>query len=252
MDLLTLFNHLSLNEYEKQVLAYLITIESADAKAIYHNTKVPLGRLYGVLNELHKKDLLIPIPTTPKRFTIKNPKETFKRYLEKEQEAVAKLILAVDTIVLPPPLLTFPAKSPTVTFFTGRDEHLRAIYTLYEKAKKEIIQSSPLFIGSTAIRIARERAIKRGVKIRIITHSKTKANHEAITHALNLAIPVKILPSPDLLSLTIIDNHEFILGVEDYHNKEERLVLYSKNKALQETLQQTFEKLWHNATPLPS
>ena len=56
--------------------------------------------------------------------------------------------------------------------------------------------------------------------------------------------------SPDLLSLVLRDKEEYLLGVQDYRNQEERLTLLSRNKALLQALQAQFFAEWKKAKPV--
>jgi len=47
------------------------------------------------------------------------------------------------------------------------------------------------------------------------------------------------------------DDSEFILGVDDFRNQEERLNLISKNKNLISVLENYFENMWEKAAKIP-
>jgi hypothetical protein len=54
-----------------------------------------------------------------------------------------------------------------------------------------------------------------------------------------------------LLSFLVKDDSEFILGVDDFRNQEERLNLISKNKNLISVLENYFENMWEKAAKIP-
>ena len=81
MDLVQFIDKLDLNCYEKEIILFLASIDNAEAKTIYKNTKVPQGRIYSVLNNLVQKNLIKIIPTSPKKYKIENVKDSLKMYL---------------------------------------------------------------------------------------------------------------------------------------------------------------------------
>ena len=83
--------------------------------------------------------------------------------------------------------------------------------------------------------------------MRIITRKITLENKQNIYECLRLGGKVRLLNAPDLVSFMVQDAHEFILGVEDYKKREERLNLISSNKGLLSVFEQYFERLWKQA-----
>jgi sugar-specific transcriptional regulator TrmB len=244
MQLAQFVDGLDLNSYEKEIILFLASVDNADANIIYKKTKVPKGRIYSVLNSLIDKKFVNVIPTSPKKYKIDDIKESIKNYLEEKKNDLGRKIKESDDIEVKPKLFTLEKNAPSVYTFTGREEHLNALISLRNRAKKRLIQVAPIFIGTFASNIAMYKALNQGIKVKVITKKITKENKKNIKECLKLGAEVRFLDSPDLVYFLVKDTDEFILGLEDYRNKEERLSLISRNKGLLVVLEQYFDNLW--------
>ena len=244
MQLSQFIDELDLNSYEKEAILFLSSVDNADANTIYKKTKIPKGRIYSVLNSLVELGFANMIPTSPKKYKIDNVKESIKNYLELKKTDLGKKIKNVEDITVKPKLFTLEKNAPSVYSFTGRDEHLNALISLRNRAKNKLIQVAPIFAGTFASNRAIYKSLNKGIKVRIITKKITKENKKNIKECLNLGAEIRLLDSPDLIYFLVKDADEFILGLEDYRNKEERLSLISKNKGLLLVLEKYFENLW--------
>ena len=250
MGLAQLIDSLDLVRYEKEMMIYLSEVDSATAKDIYRNTKIPQGRIYSILNGLKDKGFVTTVPTSPKRYKIDDIKQSLRNYIDRKKISLDKKLQEAKNLEVKPKLFLSGKNIPSVYTFTGRDEHLKALISLRTKAKQELVQIAPLFIGSFASNLSLYKALQRGVSVKVITYKVTSKNKKNIQECLRLGAEIRQLKYSDLLSFLVKDNDEFLLGVENYRNQEERLYLYSKNKALLITLKETFERLWKKAKPI--
>lgn len=247
MQLAQFVDELDLNSYDKEIILFLASVDNADANTIYKKTKVPKGRIYSILNSLIEKGFVNIIPTSPKKYKIDNVKESIKKYLEEKKTNLGKKIKEVENIEVKPKLFNLEKNAPSVYTFTGRKEHLNALISLRNRAKKRLIQVAPIFIGTFASNMAIYKALNKGIKVRVITKKITKENKKKIKECLKLGAEVRLLDSPDLVYFLVKDTDEFILGLEDFRNREERLSLISGNKGLLLVLEQYFEDLWNKS-----
>jgi len=251
MELTAFLETLNLGIYEKQVIVYLASVSSADAKLIYKNTKVPKGRIYSVLQRLQELGFVNVLPTSPKKYRIKNIKGALRQYFNNKKSVLDEKLKTIDKLELKPKQFNINKNNPSVFVFSGREEHLNAIISFRESAKKELMQVAPLFKGSFASNLSLQRALSRGVKVRIIVLKLTKENKKNIAKCIKSGGKVRQINSPNLLSMLIKDSSEFLLGVQNYGNNEERMTIFSKNKALLDNLKETFNSLWKKARPIP-
>ncbi len=249
MKLSQILDTLPFVRYEKEALVYLATVDAATAGEIYRNSSIPQGRIYGILQELRRKGLITVVPTSPQKYQIKDVKQALQNFLCQEEAKLIEKSKQIESMQVEPKLFT-QMKSPSVAFLSGLDEHLHAVITMRGTAKKELLQIAPLFIGTFASNRSLHEALSRSIKIKIIIKDVNIKNKKRVNEATKAGAEIKILNSPNLLSLLIKDSQELLLGVQNYHQQEERINLYSQNKALISALEDTFWKLWKLAKPV--
>ncbi|MBU0472333.1 MAG: hypothetical protein KKF65_06915, partial [Nanoarchaeota archaeon] len=135
---------------------------------------------------------------------------------------------------------------PSVNIMTGRAEHLNAIALIRNGAKKELLQIAPSFIGNMKSKVTLKRVLDRGVSVKVIISKRTKENYEMIKNCIENKGEVRELDYATI-SMLIRDSKDFLLGVQDKDNKEERMTLFSKNKGLLIILKEAFYKMWDQA-----
>jgi sugar-specific transcriptional regulator TrmB len=249
-ELARFVEELRLTLYEKEIILYLSTVDMADARAIYKNSKVPQGRIYSVLQELKQKGFVEITPTKPKKYQIKNIKESLKQYLKQKQDDLQEKIIEVKDLEIKPKSFLQEEKAPSVNFYYGREEHLKAVVTLRENAKKELLQMAPLFAGHYASMLSVQRALKRGVKMKILVWNITAKNKKQIRNCITNGGEIRKSTAADAFSIVIKDSSETLIGVQDFRKKEERLVVHTQNPSLIKALRDTFFRLWRQATPI--
>ena len=243
MELAQFIDSLEFNSYEKKAILYLSSVDSSDAISLGKKAKIPQGRIYSVLNELKEKGIIEVVPSKPKKYKIENIKSSLNTYLQKHKADINEKIGGITSLELKPKALDF-SPSSSVTYFSGREEHLNALINIRNTAKKEILQMAPIFIGTFASRLSLQHALERGVKVKILISGITQENKKKIQICLENGAEVRKIQSPELLSLTIKDSEELLLSIEDYTKKEERVVILSRSKSLLEAMRHTFFKLW--------
>ena len=238
-------NELPLNSYERAVVLALSRVDGMTATKLVKAASVPQGRIYSVLNSLVSKGIAVLVPTRPKQYRIPDVKIALSEYLERTKQELEEKQLALAKLTLSEK--TISPQGPSVAVFTGRDEHLNTLIMLRNSAKKELLQSAPLFIGSFASNKALVNALKRGVKVRVIIREVNKENAKAVKQALLAGAQIRRSKQEDLLSIMIKDNEEVLIGVQDYKRDEERLTILCRNKPLLAAIRDQFENEWKKA-----
>ena len=88
-DLQGFLKRLGLSNYEINVYLALFSSKFLTAKEIYKKSKVPIGRIYDVLNNLNDKGLIETQDTRPKSFRSIPPNLAFHKlisYLNEEHQ----------------------------------------------------------------------------------------------------------------------------------------------------------------------
>ena len=245
MNLLEYLNETDLNTYEKRTILELATIDKATATHLVKKGGIPQGRIYTTLQELQRKGIVVIHPTKPKQYSIPNIKEALTQYhaqkkhdFEKQEQNI-KMITLTQKTILPPETTT------SVELYQGKEEKLQAIANIKKRARKEIIQIAPLFIGNYTTRRELERILRnKNITYKVIIPRITRQNKEQVRIVLKNGGEVRTYKTKHLLSTTISDRKEALLGVQDHTKNEERITLYTTNPEIIETLVSTFYKQW--------
>jgi sugar-specific transcriptional regulator TrmB len=250
MELAAIVEKLDLNSYEKAAVLFLASVKSASAKDIIRHARIPQGRIYSVLNNLRERSIVSIIPTSPKQYMIDDVKKALHLYLERAKVSIAEQQESLKHAEIIP--RAFPKlKTPSsVLLFTGREEHLNALMAMRHQAKQELLQIAPLFVGSFASNLSLHKALARGIKAKIIIRDVSNENMKAVQQAIKEGAEIRKSRSTDLLSMVIRDDEEYMLGVQDYRNHEERLNIVGRNKALLQALHSQFMIEWKKAKPV--
>ena len=243
-------DRLSLNSYEKEALLFLARIERASALEIYRNTHVPKGRIYDVLQGLIHRSFVTELPLKPKQYFINDIRKALTAYLQKEQQILEEKSALIAKLEIPQKDVVFTAKTPSVEVFVGRTAHMGAVVRFRDVASKELLQIAPLFEGTFSTRLAMQRALHRGVRIKILTTAVVSRNSINIKACLDLGGEVRMLPDLEPIGILIRDSEELLLGVQNRERKEERMNISTGNKALLQVLRMHFLDLWEKATPV--
>lgn len=248
MELAIFIDSLKLTAYEKEIILFLSTTDSVDAKTIYKNTHVPQGRIYSVLQELSNKGIITIVPLKPKKYQIKNIKQSLKDFIDNKQTELKQKYSQIDELILKPKNIREEQKTPTVSFFSGREEHINEVVKIRNRAKKELLQIGPSFAGNFSSRLSLQKALQRGVSVKLLIYAITKDNILNIKNCIKYGGEVRILKTYDSMPLLIRDSEELLIGVQKYENKEERLIVSSENTALIKALKEYFLTSWNSAT----
>ena len=245
MNLLEYLNETDLNTYEKRAIIELATIDKTTATQLIKKGGIPQGRIYTTLQELQRKGIVVIHPTKPKQYSIPDVKEALKQYHAQKKYALEEQEQHIKTITLTQKTILPPETTTSVTLYQGREERLNAITTLRKRARKEILQIAPLFTGTYATRRAFEETLRnKNITCKIIIPTITPQNKEQVRIVLKNGGEVRTYKTKHLLSTTISDRKEALLGVQDHTKNEERITLYTTNPEIIETLVHTFQQQW--------
>ena len=247
MELAPFLDSLKFTTYEKEALAFLATVDQAYGRDVHEHTNIPQGRLYSVLNELTTKGLVRVIPSTPKQYTVDDIKQTLHRFLDQQHSAIKQKQTTLQSLDLIPKRYSLKNAPASIRILQGRTEHISALTSFIAAAKRQILNAAPLFGSSFSRNLAIKKSLERGVEMKILTLSVTKTNRKNIKLVLDNGGEVRLFNSADLPSMTLKDSEEFLLGVEDYRNNEERMNLLSRNHSVLVALEKTFWELWKQA-----
>lgn len=108
---------LGLNNYS--IMTYIGLLANKDASTAYEiskTNKIPLSKIYEVLDSLVNKGLAYVIPGDHKKYMIINPKIALKNMLFKQLESINKLSARIDELTI-----NLPKNEETVMIFKGKE-----------------------------------------------------------------------------------------------------------------------------------
>ncbi len=167
---------LGLSLYETKAFLALILLGVGSAEVIADNARIPRTSAYKVLDSLERKGFVISSKGRPKIYKPEDLKILKERILGEIEELFEKLEFVEEI---------FAEKGEPQLVYTiyGKDKVMRKIAEMIDSAEKEIIISTPK-ISEIRRNLKKnlERALKRGVRIVVVTLPTQKAPEGVIVY----------------------------------------------------------------------
>ena len=251
---------LGLTEYEVQAYLTLIHGTQMTAEEVARKARIPVPRVYGVLENLKGLGLIAILQGRPKKFEIISPDEGLQHLLEIRRQTAEDSLQQLEKTCQEVKLVLSPV------FWRERlrirpEDLLESIenLALTEKLTKQLITESvsSLNIFTDIFRWFKEvepdllRAMKRGVKIRVLMNMEHTTTAKTVNRLQAMGIAVR--QPPDLrfpVRGTIADNSRVVFliwATPERTRKEPRYVYrpsYSANEGIVAIFQQSFEYRW--------
>lgn len=178
---------LGLTEYETQ--AYLVLVEGSqmNAEEIAREANIPIPRVYGVLESLRNLGLIVIIEGRPKKFEIISPEEGLQNLIQLRKKAAEETLNQLE-------LTSLEVKEVLSPIFWRERLRIRPEdllepldnLSLTEKQTKQLIKDAKtsidiftdIFNWFDSVENELAKALKRGVKIRILMnmqHPETRS-----------------------------------------------------------------------------
>jgi sugar-specific transcriptional regulator TrmB len=262
-DLLPLFKQMGLTTYESRMWGALLNVGQADAQQLIHETGVPFGRAYDVLNSLIRKKIVEVQNTRPKIYRPRRSKEVIDRLVrtrkveldnemhkfEEAAELAKRQFEHLDK--------TLPKDEVFVSVALGDKEIQELFRDLVESAEKEILMAlphedvpmcSPQLIEDAA-RWLVDRA-SDGVSVKVLISAPIPPAlkiPESEVEKTDGRLQIRAYPG-SLNHFKVIDKKYVILEVVEPYEPNTRLVLIQLfSKKLSDHMSQTFARYWRNS-----
>lgn len=257
---------LGLTEYEAQAYLVLIKGSQMNAEEVAQKAKIPIPRVYGVLESLSKLGLIVILKGRPKKFEIISPEEGFQNLLKIRRKAADESLRQLETI-------SKDVKEELSPVFWRRrlrirpEDLLKPLENLAmtERMTKELISEAnksldiftDIFSWFDAIESDLVKAVKRGVKVRVLMNMQHPLTKKTVKSLRDLDI--KIRQTPDLkfpVRGTMADESKvvFLIWASPGVDKEEPRYVYrpsfSANEGIVGIFQHSFEFRWLKAKSL--
>jgi len=172
--------NMGLNEYQASALAHLMYLGETKATTISKASGVPNARIYGVLDELSQKGLLIMRPGRPALYAPLSPEEIADALVSVSREEVRKRLSVVESY-----RNEFEAAASEMYLKAGTSEQRTSLIRvvsvgdvsieetrkLYRSAKETLLISTRAMEYFQQVKEDLADALERGVSVKIIMRS---------------------------------------------------------------------------------
>jgi len=167
---------LGLSLYETRAFLALLLLGVGSAEVIAENAKIPRTSAYKVLESLEKKGFVISSKGRPKMYKPENLKILKERIIEEIEELFEKLEFVED-------IFSDKGEPQLVYTIYGKEKVMKKIAEMIDSAEREIIISTPKISEIRQfLKKNIERALKRGVRIVVVTLPSQKAPDNVIVY----------------------------------------------------------------------
>lgn len=189
--------NMGLNEYQASALAHLMYLGETKATTLSKASGVPNARIYGVLDELSQKGLLIMRPGRPALYAPLSPEEIATALVSVSREEVRKRLSVVESY-----RSEFESAAAEMYLKAGASEQRTSLIRVVSVGDVSIEETRKLYRSAQETLLISTRAMEYFQQVR-----------EDLADALNRGVSVKILMrSPESLSESDREKQDAILG----------------------------------------
>ncbi len=172
---------MGLNEYQSSALANLLYLGETKATDLSKASGVPNARIYGVLDELAQKGLVIIRPGRPLLYASMSPAEISQELAADARDDIQRRMAAIDSVkgqfegaadAVYMKGSTAKVRTPLFRVVGVGDVSMEETRKLYRDAKSELLILTRAMEYYPQVADDLKAAVKRGVKIRILLRSR--------------------------------------------------------------------------------
>ena len=189
--------NMGLNEYQASALAHLMYLGETKATTLSRASGVPNARIYGVLDELSQKGLLIVRPGRPALYAPLTPEEIADALVSVSREEVRKRLSVVESY-----RSEFESAAAEMYLKAGASEQRTGLIRVVSVGDVSIEETRKLYRSAEEALLISTRAMEYFQQVK-----------EELADALNRGVSVNILMrSPETLSVSDREKQDDILG----------------------------------------
>jgi sugar-specific transcriptional regulator TrmB len=176
-----MLSNMGLNEYQASALSYLIYLGETKATELSKASGVPNARIYGVLEELSQKGLVIFRPGRPVLYAPKSPNEVSEALISDAKAEISRKLITIEsyrdefTKVASELFMKggkVKVRTPLVRVVGVGEVSIEETKKLFRLAKNEIMILTRAMEYFTDVEIELKDAATRGILIRILLRSR--------------------------------------------------------------------------------
>lgn len=177
-----LLTSMGLNDYQSSALANLLYLGETKATDLSRVSGVPNARIYGVLEELAQKGLVIIRPGRPLLYAPMSPTEISQALAADARDEIQKRVAAIESVkgqfegaadAVYMKGSQAKVRTPLFRVVGVGDVSIEETRKLYREAKTEILILTRAMEYYPQVAEDLEAAVRRGVKVRILLRSRS-------------------------------------------------------------------------------
>lgn len=254
-EILGILQKLGLSEYESKAYAVLSVLGPTKAGEISIQADVPQSKIYEVLTNLMRKQLVEVLEGRPKEFKAVAPGIIVRSLMsEKEQEmkALKEQALAVSSLLKP--------EKPREEVMTGVwiqkgekfFEFFDKLSEMFDRAEKYIYAVTRDFSYSHRMRDAVRGCIKRNVKLYIMGLGVDQNNYYKAKWYDANGVPIRIFETSIHPRIAVVDGKEVSIRLDSAPTKRKFSFqsIWSEDPSLVAVFDNYMKNLWKNSNPV--
>ena len=186
--------NMGLNEYQASALAHLLFLGEIKATILSKASGVPNARIYGVLDELSQKGLIIVRPGRPALYAPLTPQEVADALITASREEIRKELSVIESYrgefenVSEKVFLksgTSEQRTSLIRIVSVGDVSLEETKKLYKNAKDTLLISTRAMEYFDEVKVELINAKNRGVEVKILMRKPVSLSPDDVTKQKN-------------------------------------------------------------------
>lgn len=231
---------LGLTDYESKITLTLLSLGASKVSEIEKKCDIPKNKIYESLQNLVKIGIIKEIPSSPKKYFIKNA-DSLNILVKNKESELANLKKSVDELKKIKKG-NLQAINEPVSIIYGTNAFLNMIKESTYQLKKENLTVIKRAKADPVILRITEQAIKRGVKIKMLVYEK----NDLIKEWEKIGVKVKYLKEKPEIIFSVFDDTKCRININLSLDISDPTIII-ENKAFISILKEKFEKLWEEA-----
>ena len=234
-----------LSEYEAKAFLALSIHGPLSASSLSEKSKIPQSKVYNVMKNLMLKALAESWNSKPQKFRAVKTDHAFRKIIEAKKNEIKKLNDKTNEII--DQLKPFEKKKEELGLWTGRGRKsfLEKAAEMVDRTKKLGLATTARFSRNPILDNAYSKALKSGIKIKIIGTSELDNDKRARAKWYKKqGAEIRILPMDVHPRIGIVDSKEICMRID---NPLESDFFWSNSPALVNIFGTYFKELWSKA-----